>query len=312
MMIDLKSLHKSFGKRVALHQLSLQVPRGHIYGLLGHNGAGKSTTIGLMLGHLSADAGEAWIGGVSVERERRRAIRRVGAIFEAPAFYNYLSGYRNLLILTQYSGQTPASRLDEVIELVGLGERIHEPVRRYSHGMRQRLALAQALLPDPTLLILDEPTDGLDPEGIHEMRNLVRRLNREYGLTILLSSHLLGEVEQLCHAVGILHEGHLLFSGDWRREAENSACLLRSPRATDAARFLRARGLADSAETVESASGESETDISLQLAEGITPEEVSAALIGNGIPLSAMVPGGISLERFYLEILQNKRKESSQ
>ena len=196
-MISISGVSKKFGKRPALENLSIEVPKGGIYGLLGHNGAGKSTTIGILLGMVFPDAGEARINGADVFQDRRRALSRVGAIFEAPAFYPYLSGARNLKIFCEYTAAVDQKRMDEVIKLAGLEKRIHDPAGTYSHGMRQRLALAQALLPRPRVLILDEPSEGLDPEGIHEMRNLILKLNHDWGLTILFSSHLLGEVQQL-------------------------------------------------------------------------------------------------------------------
>ena len=310
MMIELKRLRKCFGRRVALEDLSLRVPRGQIYGLLGHNGAGKSTTIGLLLGHLVPDGGDARINGVSVQEDRGAAIRRTGAIFEAPAFYDYLSGYRNLLIFSQYSGSTPAARMTEVIRLVGLELRIHEPVKRYSHGMRQRLALAQALLPNPDLLILDEPTDGLDPEGIHEMRTLVQRLNREFGLTILLSSHLLGEVERICHQVGILYEGHLLFSGNWQQASDPGLCRLRVDQPARASQVLQTNGLATGIKQREDApdkSGQAQ-ELEFHLADGVRLAAVASALADANLALHALYPASPSLERFYLETLQNWRQ----
>lgn len=219
-MIRLAQLSKNFGGRPALHALSLEIARGEIFGLLGHNGAGKSTTFGLILGQIFPDAGEAFVRGVSVQQNRRAALQRVGAIFETPAFYDYLSGWRNLQIFTSYSGRVAAKEMREVVRLVGLENRIGDPVRVYSHGMRQRLALAQALLPAPDVILLDEPTEGLDPEGIHETRNLIQKLNRERGLTVLLSSHLLSEVEQLCDRVAILNAGELVFSGSWNALAQ--------------------------------------------------------------------------------------------
>lgn len=308
MMVELKGLCKRFGKRVALKDFSLSMPRGQIYGLLGHNGAGKSTAIGLLLGHLMPDRGEARIDGVDVAQERARAIRKTGAIFETPAFYPYLSGHRNLRIFAQYSGYTPLDRMNEVIHLVGLADRIHEPVRRYSHGMRQRLALAQALLPDPDLLILDEPTDGLDPEGIHEMRELVRLLNREFGLTILLSSHLLGEVERLCHGVGILYQGNLLFDGDWRAHASSSRCRLITARPDEAKKLLLDRGLIFDAKAGRAAENGSDGVVEFLLAENIPPGEIPHVLVRGGIPLSGFEAGAASLEEFYLRTLRQWRE----
>lgn len=212
-MIKLDHLTKSFRGKPALHDLSLEIRAGEIFGLLGHNGAGKSTTFGLLLGQIFPTSGEAYIRGVSVQKHRLTALQKTGAIFEEPAFYDYLSGWNNLRILTDCSAHVSDAELRETIGFVGLEKRIHDPVRVYSHGMRQRLALAQALLPQPDLIFLDEPAEGLDPEGMHEMRGLIQRLNRERGMTVLLSSHLLVEVEQLCDRIAILNRGQLVFQG---------------------------------------------------------------------------------------------------
>ncbi len=217
-MVRLENLSKRFGQRQALHPLSLLIEAGEIFGLLGHNGAGKSTTFGMMLGHVHPDSGEAFIGGHSVQKNRAMALSRVGAIFETPSFYEYMSGWQNLRFFVSLTGPVPDSRLHEIVKLVGLTGRIQDPVRAYSHGMRQRLALAQALLPDPQFILLDEPTEGLDPQGIHEMRDMVRRLRDQHGLTVLLASHLLVEVEQLCDRIAILHQGRLVFCGRWQQE----------------------------------------------------------------------------------------------
>lgn len=220
-MVRLENLSKSFGRRLAVRDVSLAIGRGEIFGLLGHNGAGKSTTFGMMLGMVAPDAGEAFIGGNSVQQERTLALSRTGAIFETPAFYDYLSGWDNLCFFVSLSGQiVPRARLEEAVALVGLDERIRDPVQNYSHGMRQRLGLAQALVPEPEFLLLDEPTDGLDPLGILEMRETIRRLRDERGITVMLSSHLLSEVERLCDRVAILHEGRMVFEGTWRKPFE--------------------------------------------------------------------------------------------
>jgi len=223
-MIRLENLQKRFGRRMAVENLSLEIPAGALYALLGHNGAGKSTTIGMMLGQVIPDHGRVLIDGHDVRRERAKALDQVGAIFETPSFYGYLSGRRNLEIFCSYGRPVAREEMDRIIDIVRLGPRINDPVRVYSHGMRQRLALAQALLPRPRVLILDEPSEGLDPEGIYEMREMIRRLHREFQLTILICSHLLAEVEQICPDVAIMRNGRLLFHGDWRK-AEPAATL---------------------------------------------------------------------------------------
>jgi ABC-2 type transport system ATP-binding protein len=212
-MLELDSLTKSFGRKPALEELSFRVEQGEIYGLLGHNGAGKSTTLGIILGMVEPDAGEARIDGISVQRKRAAALRQVGSIFESPCFYEYLSGWENLRILSTYSAPFDAAATEEIVERVGLSDRIGSKVRTYSHGMRQRLALAQALLPMPRVLLLDEPTDGLDPEGIKWFRDFILRLRDERGMTVLFNSHLLAEVEQMCDRVAILKQGRQVFEG---------------------------------------------------------------------------------------------------
>jgi ABC-2 type transport system ATP-binding protein len=212
-MIELRQVTKKFGSRKAVDDLTLAVPRGEIFGLLGHNGAGKSTAIGMMLGQVWPTNGEVRVCGFEVTGHRAQALQKVGAIFETPAFYDYLSGWHNLEILSHYTARTPAARIREVVDWVGLTGREHGKVKTYSHGMRARLALAQALLPQPELLILDEPGSGLDPEGIAEMRQTIVRLHRELGLTILLSSHLLSEVEQICSRIAVLNQGRKVFEG---------------------------------------------------------------------------------------------------
>ena len=290
-MIELKNLSKSFKGKPALCDLSLTVERGEIFGLLGHNGAGKSTTFGIMLGQVFADRGEVFIDGVSVQKERARALSRVGAIFEAPAFYDYLSGWKNLEIFTSYSAIVPRNEMEEAVEIVGLSGRIHDPVRTYSHGMRQRLGLAQALLPTPELVLLDEPTEGLDPEGIHEIRGLIQKLNRERGLTVLFSSHLLSEVEQLCDHVAILNRGRKIFDGRWESLA------------TESTRFrLEVDDWEKAAALAAQAGAKILPEAKIELPPGRDVAEVVSALVAAGIKVRAVEPQRRSLEQIYLEM----------
>ncbi len=212
-MLEVRHLTKKFGGKAALKGVSFEVKQGEIHGLLGHNGAGKSTTLGIVLGMVSAGSGEVRIDGISVQNDPRKALRKVGSIFEAPAFYDYLSGWENLKVLVGLSGRFDRAEAREVVARVGLSERIHSKVGTYSHGMRQRLALAQALLPEPKILLLDEPTDGLDPEGIKWFRDFILQLREERGMTVLFNSHLLSEVEQMCDRVSIIRAGELVYEG---------------------------------------------------------------------------------------------------
>ena len=213
LILETNKLTKAYGKRVVVNSLSLQVERGDIFGFLGQNGAGKSTTIRMVLGLVRPTSGAVRVLGFDIARQPLKALARTGAIVEAPAFYENFSGLQNLQLLSRMSGGAEPRRIQEVLSIVGLSGRARDPVRVYSHGMKQRLGIAQALLPGPELIILDEPTDGLDPQGIHEVRALIRKLRDEMGLTVFLSSHLLHEVEQICNRVGIIDHGRLLYQG---------------------------------------------------------------------------------------------------
>jgi ABC-2 type transport system ATP-binding protein len=211
--IETRGLSKHFGQRKAVDGLTISIPAGTIAGFVGPNGAGKTTTIRLLLGLVRPSAGSATILGQPLTHPERY-LPRVGALVEAPAFYPSLSGRTNLEVLARLGGH-PRSRIGQLLELVELSDRAKDPVRKYSQGMKQRLGVAMALLPDPDLLILDEPANGLDPLGIIQMRDLLRHL-REQGKTIFLSSHLLGELEQVTDWLVMLNLGKGLFSGPAR------------------------------------------------------------------------------------------------
>ncbi len=297
-MIQLKHVSKRFGGRLAVDDLTLQVPAGEIYGLLGHNGAGKSTAIGMMLGQVWPTGGEVQICGHDVTAHRRQALQKVGAIFESPAFYDYLSGYRNLEILSSYSAPTPRRRIQEVVEWVGLTGREQSKVRTYSHGMRARLALAQALLPEPQLLILDEPSDGLDPEGIHEMRLTILRLQRELGLTILLSSHFLSEVEQLCTRIAVLNQGRMVFEGSLASTRQREAWVrLKVSDFAAACRQLREAQLI---------ANERDGQF-IALTQGVGTDQVVKFLVERGLPVYEIAPAEETLETFYLSLMNRQK-----
>jgi ABC-2 type transport system ATP-binding protein len=299
-MIQLSQLQKKFGRRMAVDDLSFTVARGEIFGLLGHNGAGKSTAIGMMLGQVWPTGGEVKICGHDVTANRRAALQHVGAIFETPVFYDYLSGWRNLEILSTYTAPTPRARIQEVIEWVGLTGRERSKVRTYSHGMRSRLALAQALLPEPQLLILDEPSDGLDPEGIHEMRQTILRLRRELGLTILLSSHLLNEVEQLCTRIAILQQGKKVFEGSVAGvKSAPGRVALKTPDFAGATRLLRERGLITAAAE----------NRFITLAAGRSTADITQALVAAGLAVEGIWQHEQTVEDFYLALINPQRKE---
>jgi len=210
-MITTKGLTKRYGRITAVNAVDLAVPEGSRFGLLGPNGSGKTTMIRMLLGLVYATTGEISVLGEPVPKRLKQVLPQVGALVEGPAAYGHLSGRANLALLDAAGPRTPKrkQRIGDALERVGLGGIDRRPVRTYSLGMRQRLGLAAALLRAPRLLILDEPTNGLDPQGIHEIRELLRELNTE-GTTLFLSSHLLVEVEQLCTGVGIMDRGQLV------------------------------------------------------------------------------------------------------
>ena len=300
-MIELEHISKVFGKRPAVEDLSLTVPRGEIYGLLGHNGAGKSTAIGIVLGQVWPTAGAVRVFGFDVTAHRQRALQKVGAIFESPVFYDYLSGRRNLEILSSYSAPTPARRIEDVIQWVGLAGREGSKVKTYSHGMRARLALAQALLPQPELLILDEPGDGLDPEGIHEMRETILRLHRDLKMTILLSSHLLSEVEQLCTRIAVMNQGRKVFEGRLAdiRLAQNWVAL-RVNDFSAAVTILRREQL-----IVDDRDGSQ-----VALAPDVGTDRLVRCLVNHEIAVYEISRREQSLEGFYLSLMRAGRRQS--
>lgn len=211
MILRTDNLSKSFGSRQAVSGLSLEVPESSVYGFLGPNGSGKSTTIRMMTALIKPDAGAVFINGKSVQKSGHRALAGVGALIERADFYKHLSARTNLEMLARMDGVS-FNRVSEVLKRVGLQDRALDKVKNYSQGMKQRLGIAQALLAEPKLLILDEPTNGLDPQGMKEVRDLIRELSRE-GITIFLSSHLLDEVQKVCSHVAMVSMGKLVVAG---------------------------------------------------------------------------------------------------
>jgi ABC-type multidrug transport system ATPase subunit len=295
--LQTEELTKRFGGRTAVDRLTMRVGRGDIYGFLGPNGAGKSTTLRMLLGLVRPTSGVIKFPVRASSWEYLQARSRVGAIIETPAFYENLSARRNLQLLASLSGGVDMKRVEEVLEIVDLRDRAREPVKVYSYGMRQRLGIAQALLPTPELIILDEPTNGLDPQGMQQTRKLIRRLRDEFRLTVLLSSHLLTEIEQLCNRVGIIHEGHLLYEG--------------GPEALVASRSLYNVRVDDSSGAFELLSREPGLTVSrnggpfLRIdADAETIPAVNALLVAHGIKVYQLSPAQETLEDAFLRLTQ--------
>ncbi|MBP0726579.1 ABC transporter ATP-binding protein [Bacillus sp. RG28] len=209
-IVEIQNVSKIIKGRKIIDSLSFEVNKGEVFGFLGPNGAGKTTTIRMLVGLISITSGDIKIAGHSVKTDFEKAVGKVGAIVENPEMYKFLSGYKNLLHYARMSKDIKKEKIDEVVKLVGLTDRIHDKVKTYSLGMRQRLGLAQALLHDPELLILDEPTNGLDPAGIREIRDHLRMLARERNMAVIVSSHLLSEMEMMCDRIGIIQTGKLV------------------------------------------------------------------------------------------------------
>lgn len=209
-IVEIQNVTKTIKGKTIIDSLSFEVNKGEVFGFLGPNGAGKTTTIRMMVGLIGITSGDIKISGYSVKNDFEKAVSQIGAIVENPEMYKFLSGYENLIHFARMSNGIRKEKIDEVVELVGLTDRIHDKVKTYSLGMRQRLGLAQSLLHDPKVLILDEPTNGLDPAGIREIRDHLRKLARERDMAVIVSSHLLSEMEMMCDRIGIIQEGKLV------------------------------------------------------------------------------------------------------
>jgi ABC-type multidrug transport system ATPase subunit len=293
-VIETHELCKRYGKLLAVDHLSLQVPAGGVFGLLGPNGSGKTTTMGMLLGLLRPTSGSIRLFGEAASGASRHLLRRVGAIVETPAFYPYLSGRANLRYFRAIGSRGGPDEVDRLLNLVELSEAADRPFRTYSLGMKQRLGVAYALLGDPELVFLDEPTNGLDPAGVAEVRELVRSLGSG-GRTVILSSHLLSEVQQVADYVAILSRGHLLVQGrvaDLLRDQE--AIRIRTTDNGAALGVLRAQPRLGDVREEDGA-----------LIVGIAPDrswELTRALAGEGIFVAEMAPVSASLERYFLEL----------
>lgn len=223
-IIETKNLTKTYGDFTAVSEVCLHIPKGQVYGFLGPNGAGKSTTMKMLLGLTKPTSGGFTMDGKQFPEDRTEILKETGSLIEAPAFYGNLTGEENLEILRRILG-LPKSSVSEALEIVGLTQFRKRLAKNYSLGMKQRLGLAGAIIGKPPILILDEPTNGLDPVGIHEIRTLIHSLPERMGCTVLVSSHLLAEIERMADTIGILNHGHLLFEGSLEQLKRNAASL---------------------------------------------------------------------------------------
>ncbi|MGZ4387541.1 MAG: ABC transporter ATP-binding protein [Gaiellaceae bacterium] len=295
-----RALVKRYGRIVAVDHVDLTVEHGDVFGYLGPNGAGKTTSLRMMLGLIRPSEGSVRLFGRDPLTDGAKALEGVAGFVEGPRFYPYLSARKNLRLLADYDGDGAASRIDEVLELVELRDRADDRVGGYSHGMGQRLGIAAALLRRPQLLLLDEPTTGLDPAGMRDMRDLVRRL-ADQGITVLLSSHLLGEVEEVCNRVAIIRKGGIVYEGSLRELLASSGGGYRL-RTADPER-ARAVCLAQAGlEDVQATNGE----LRFQAGEDAVAA-LSIALGQARVGITALVPESASLEQLFLGLTEGEQ-----
>ena len=296
--VQTSKLAKRYGKARAVEGLDLTVARGEIFGFLGPNGSGKSTTIRMLMGLLRPTSGAAYIFGEPAGTVASRRAGKVGALVEEPAFYEYLTARRNLVLLASLSGPVDHPRIDEVLDIVGLGGREDHRVATYSHGMKQRLGIAQALIPRPELLVLDEPASGLDPKGLVEVRDLLQRVSGEEGVTVFLSSHLLHEVELICTDAAIVKEGRLLR----RDKVENLLAMPDTSVLVEVDDPQRGLEVLQALPFVASVQGQDG-----RLRATCPPDalgEVNTALVQAGLRVSHLARERVTLEDLYMELME--------
>lgn len=298
LVLETIGLTKDFRQRRAVDGLSLRVYEGDVYGFLGPNGAGKSTTIRMLTGLVRPKAGTARLLGYDIRAQRIQGLAKVGALVEMPSFYKYLSARENLRIFSRLSGGCPEKRIDQVLDTVGLLDRAKDKTKTYSHGMLQRLGIAQALLPNPRLVILDEPTSGLDPQGMKDVRELILRLAGDEKITVFLSSHLLHEVEQVCNRVGVINRGKLLAEGDVKELVRHEVDLMEF-KVSDA---KRAAETLSGLDWVQVMSADDRRMVISAPSERVG--EANKALVMAGIDVSAMVPKTMNLEDLFLKLIE--------
>ena len=301
-VIRTDGLTKRYGDILAVDDLSLEVPRGQVFGLLGPNGSGKTTTMGMLLGLVKPTAGSFSLFGGSTSRQD--ALHRVGAIVETPSFYPYLSGRNNLAYFQGITGRGDQRELDDLLDKVGLADRANSRFRTYSLGMKQRLGLAYALLGDPELLFLDEPTNGMDPAGMAEVREMIRSLGTS-DRTVLLSSHLLHEVEQVCDSVAILSKGKLIAQGKVADLVHSRAGEQVRLRTTDNAKAVE---VLSGLEWVGEVTMDGESVV--VVAPGERSSELSAALGKSEVYVTEMAADEMSLEQYFLDITGDDQGET--
>lgn len=295
-IVSVQHLTKQFSGVTAVNNLSFTVNEGDVYGFLGQNGAGKSTTIRMLLTLITPTAGQVQLFGHNLYTHRNQVLKQVGAIIERPDLYKYLSAYHNLSIFAKLSGVKPSkAQLMEQLQLVGLADRANSLVKTFSQGMKQRLGIAIALVHNPRLIILDEPTNGLDPQGIADMRNLILQMSRQMGKTVIVSSHLLSEIEQVANRMLIINKGEKIVEGSVSELLDPAKTLVQINTANDAAalQVVQQSRWANGMVTTEAG-------IKIQMDKADIPE-LNTALVAAGVPVLALQPRH-SLEDYFLSL----------
>lgn len=302
-ILECMNLHKKFGKKEIIKNVSTTVESGDILGFIGPNGAGKTTTIKLILGLQRIDKGTVKINEYDITKNFEKAIEKVGAIVENPDLYMYLSGYKNLQVIARMYKNVDKSRIEEVVKLVGLEDRIKDKVSKYSLGMRQRLGIAQAILHKPNILILDEPTNGLDPEGIRQLRELLQKLAKEEGMGILISSHNLAELDSFCTKICIIQNGEVIETKEISKLKEESKAIHTIFKVNDTSKIkqiLENIQIINNQEIAENANILSDTEFKV-----LTKEQDVAAivktLVENNIEIYRISEETITLEDAFLK-----------
>jgi len=298
-ILQVQDLKKHFGSVHAVDGVSINVHRGQVYGFLGPNGSGKTTTIGMILGLIHPSEGRVTLFGKTVSPSQTGSLRKVGALIGAPSLVPYLSARQNLELVARLSPGLPAGRIDEILQIVGLKEAANRQASKFSTGMKQRLGLGMAILHKPELLILDEPTNGMDPAGMRDIRNLIMML-ADQGVTVFISSHLLHEVEQICDRVAVLKQGKIIAEGEVKDLLGTMATVhVRVPCTNLATNCLnKLKSI-----TAIKSNG------SYLVISGVSSQDVIAHLTANNIIPSEVSRGGSDLESIFLELTEGKSKE---
>jgi len=304
-LLQCQGLVKRFGRKTAVDRMSLTLDAGKVLGIIGPNGAGKSTLIKMITGLIWPDEGNVTILGKDVHREHALAMRKTGAIIEWPAFIPYLSARRNLEILSGGHGPEYRRRMAEVTAMVEMADLLDEPVGTFSTGMKQRLGIALALLPHSQFIILDEPTNGLDPGGIVEIRAIIREFNRHYGTTIILTSHMLGEIEHICHEIAIINHGVIAAQGSLAELLHKEKIVVVHASPVDRAEELLNRACEEGRLPIEKLRRGDENALLVQVTVDCAAD-INRILVENGVAVTRLAMKQKHLEEFFLETTTEK------